>query len=100
MKIKISLWWFKRHIIINNVLKKQSQTTYSLAAQSFPKTSFKSLDTLETNIQGTTRVLEALKEFFAKTITHICSSSEVFDAYQKIAWGKLFFSLYISIYNF
>ena len=35
---------------------------FHLAAQSYPKTSFESpLDTLDTNIEGTTRLLEALR---------------------------------------
>ena len=52
---------------------------FHLAAQSFPKTSFTApLDTMNTNIQGTTRVLEAIKKHVPKAITHVCSSSEVF----------------------
>ena len=57
---------------------------FHLAAQSFPKTSFESpLDTLETNIQGTTTVLEALKKYSPTTITHVCASSEVFGRVPK-----------------
>jgi GDPmannose 4,6-dehydratase len=52
---------------------------FHLAAQSFPKTSFTApLDTLETNVQGTVRILEAVKNHAPKAITHVCSSSEVF----------------------
>lgn len=52
---------------------------FHLAAQSFPKTSFNSpFDTLETNVQGTLRVLEAARNFAPNSIIHICSSSEVF----------------------
>ena len=52
---------------------------FHLAAQSFPRTSFDTpLDTLETNIQGTARVLEALRKHAPGAITHVCSSSEVF----------------------
>ncbi len=52
---------------------------FHLAAQSYPKTSFTApLDTYETNIQGTSRVLEALKKFAPKAVIHICASSEVF----------------------
>ncbi|MDA9639775.1 GDP-mannose 4,6-dehydratase [SAR116 cluster bacterium] len=52
---------------------------FHLAAQSYPKTSFDSpLDTLDTNIQGTTRVLEALRKNAPNCITHVCASSEVF----------------------
>ncbi len=52
---------------------------FHLAAQSYPKTSFEApLDTLDTNIQGTTRVLEAIKNHAPKAIVHVCASSEVF----------------------
>lgn len=52
---------------------------FHLAAQSYPKTSFTSpLDTYDTNIQGTSRVLEAVKEFAAQAVVHVCASSEVF----------------------
>lgn len=57
---------------------------FHLAAQSFPKTSFSSPeDTLDTNVQGTFRVLEALKKFSPNAIIHICSSSEVFGRVPK-----------------
>ena len=53
--------------------------TFHLAAQSFPKTSFDSPDdTLITNINGTLNLLESIKNFSKKCITHVCSSSEVF----------------------
>lgn len=52
---------------------------FHLAAQSYPKTSFTSpLDTYETNISGTSRVLEALRQYKKDAIIHVCSSSEVF----------------------
>jgi GDP-mannose 4,6-dehydratase len=52
---------------------------FHLAAQSFPKTSFDSpLDTLETNVQGTANVLEAIKKITPEAVVHVCSSSEVF----------------------
>ena len=52
---------------------------FHLAAQSYPRTSFDSpLDTLETNIQGTARVLEALRKCSNEAIIHVCASSEVF----------------------
>jgi len=57
---------------------------FHLAAQSFPKTSFTApLDTYDTNIQGTSRVLEALKEFSRDAIIHVCASSEVFGRVPK-----------------
>lgn len=57
---------------------------FHLAAQSFPKTSFDApLDTIDTNIQGTNRVLESLKKYAPKAQIHICSSSEVFGRVPK-----------------
>lgn len=57
---------------------------FHLAAQSFPKTSFSApLDTLETNIQGTVRVLESVKNFSPAAVVHVCSSSEVFGRVPK-----------------
>ena len=57
----------------------QPDYVFHLAAQSFPQTSFSSpLDTLETNIQGTNRVLESIREYAPGAIVHVCSSSEVF----------------------
>ena len=57
---------------------------FHLAAQSFPKTSFDApLDTLDTNIQGTTRVLDAIKRHSPQAIVHVCASSEVFGRVPK-----------------
>jgi GDPmannose 4,6-dehydratase len=57
----------------------QPDYVFHLAAQSFPKTSFDApLDTLETNVQGTVRVLEAVRRFSPSAVVHVCSSSEVF----------------------
>jgi len=57
---------------------------FHLAAQSFPRTSFESpLDTYDTNIQGTTRVLDALRQYSQKSVVHVCASSEVFGRVQK-----------------
>lgn len=57
---------------------------FHLAAQSYPKTSFDApLDTYETNVQGTSRVLEALKQFAPEAIIHVCASSEVFGRVPK-----------------
>src|SRR5690242_4870358 len=47
--------------IIDVVTQAQPHMVFHLAAQSFPRTSFEApLDTLDTNIQGTTRLLEAI----------------------------------------
>jgi GDP-mannose 4,6-dehydratase len=58
---------------------------FHLAAQSFPSTSFTSpLDTYETNIQGTARLLEILRR--AKEldpVIHVCASSEVYGRVPK-----------------
>lgn len=52
---------------------------FHLAAQSFPRTSFDSpVETLDTNIQGTAHVLEALREARPEAVIHVCASSEVF----------------------
>ncbi len=53
---------------------------FHLAAQSYPKTSFSSpIATLDTNILGTERLLEALRaNKDVDPLIHICSSSEVF----------------------
>ncbi len=58
--------------------------TFHLAAQSYPKTSFDSpLDTYETNISGTSTLMEALKSFSPESIIHVCASSEVFGRVPK-----------------
>ena len=53
---------------------------FHLAAQSYPQTSFSSpLNTLDTNILGTARLLEALRLAPGlDPLIHVCSSSEVF----------------------
>jgi GDP-mannose 4,6-dehydratase len=57
---------------------------FHLAAQSYPQTSFTApLDTYETNIQGTARVLESLRHHKKDAIIHICASSEVFGRVPK-----------------
>jgi len=58
---------------------------FHLAAQSYPKTSFSApFDTLETNILGTERLLEALRRTGGiDPVIHVCSSSEVFGRVPK-----------------
>ncbi|MGQ4809216.1 GDP-6-deoxy-D-mannose reductase [Candidatus Entotheonellaceae bacterium PAL068K] len=52
---------------------------FHLAAQSYPRTSFASpLDTLDTNILGTTRLLDVIRRTGFDPVIHVCSSSEVF----------------------
>ena len=67
--------------IVDNI---KPDYVFHLAAQSYPQTSFTApIDTLNTNILGTCRLLEAFrlvmqqnKEY--KPIIHVCASSEVF----------------------
>ena len=57
---------------------------FHLAAQSYPKTSFDSpLETLETNILGTAKVLDALRHLRMDPTIHVCASSEVFGRVPK-----------------
>ena len=57
---------------------------FHLAAQSYPLTSFTApIDTLNTNILGTCRLLEAIRHAMEadsgyKPVVHVCASSEVF----------------------
>lgn len=65
---------------------KQAQPDYvfHLAAQSYPKTSFTApLETLETNILGTAKVLEAIRTLDQDPVIHVCASSEVFGRVPK-----------------
>lgn len=57
---------------------------FHLAAQSFPQTSFTApIQTFDTNISGTYRLLDSIYEFAPKAKIHICSSSEVFGRVPK-----------------
>ena len=57
---------------------------YHLAAQSYPLTSFTApIETLNTNIIGTCRLLESVKEICSKSKVHVCASSEVFGRVSK-----------------
>lgn len=68
------------YISIDNMISEiKPDYVFHLAAQSYPKTSFTApLDTFETNIQGTARILEALRKHRPDAIIHVCASSEVF----------------------
>lgn len=58
---------------------------FHLAAQSFPKTSFDApCDTIDTNVNGTVRLLEAIKDSAREAWVHVCSSSEVYGRAKKI----------------
>jgi GDP-mannose 4,6-dehydratase len=70
--------------IDNAIAEVRPDYVFHLAAQSFPQTSFTApLDTLDTNIQGTVRVLDALKKHAKDAVIHVCSSSEVFGRVPK-----------------
>jgi GDP-mannose 4,6-dehydratase len=57
---------------------------FHLAAQSYPKTSFDSpLETYDTNIQGTERLLGALRRHCPHAVIHVCASSEIFGRVPK-----------------
>ena len=65
--------------LLNIVEQSKPDYVYHLAAQSFPRTSFESpLDTYNTNIIGTARLLEALRLQKKDPWIHVCASSEVF----------------------
>lgn len=72
-------------LAVQDVVRKAAPDyVFHLAAQSFPRTSFESpLDTYDTNIQGTARVLEAIRMYAPKAVIHVCSSSEVFGRVPK-----------------
>jgi GDPmannose 4,6-dehydratase len=66
--------------LANAVEESHPDYVFHLAAQSYPSTSFTSpVQTLDTNILGTERLLEALRRCPGiDPIIHVCSSSEVF----------------------
>lgn len=63
----------------------QPDYVFHLAAQSYPQTSFTApIDTLDTNILGTSRLLESLYRWGKKdAVIHVCASSEVFGRVPK-----------------
>jgi GDP-mannose 4,6-dehydratase len=73
-------------ISLQNVVEEaQPDFVFHLAAQSFPTTSFTApLDTYETNIQGTARLLEILRRSHGlDPVIHVCASSEVYGRVPK-----------------
>lgn len=73
--------------LMDTVEKSVPNYVFHLAAQSYPQTSFSApLETLETNILGTTKLLEAFRKStypYKSTgqnspVIHVCASSEVF----------------------
>ncbi len=73
--------------LMDIVSKTKPDYVFHLAAQSYPKTSFTApLETYDTNIEGTTRLLEAVKTHAPQAKVHVCASSEVFG---RVAEDKL-----------
>lgn len=66
--------------LANAIREAKPDYVFHLAAQSYPKTSFTSpIETLNTNILGTERLLEALRQQPGiDPVIHVCASSEVF----------------------
>jgi GDP-mannose 4,6-dehydratase len=66
--------------LMNVVEEVRPDYVFHLAAQSFPSTSFSApLDTLDTNILGTERLLEVLRRCAGiDPVIHVCASSEVY----------------------
>src|SRR5215469_84455 len=79
-RVKLLYGDLRDYLSIHEAIRKAKPNfVFHLAAQSYPKTSFDApLDTLETNVQGTARVLEALRKNGISAIIHVCASSEVF----------------------
>lgn len=66
------------------IQKVRPDYVFHLAAQSYPQTSFTApIDTLNTNILGTARLLEVIRRDAKDAIVHVCSSSEVFGRVPK-----------------
>lgn len=84
-RIKLLYGDLRDYISIDNVVaESKPDYVFHLAAQSYPKTSFTSpLDTFDTNIQGTARVLEAVYKHRKDAVVHVCASSEVFGRVPK-----------------
>ena len=70
--------------LIDTVEKSKPDYVFHLAAQSYPQTSFTApLETLDTNILGTAKLLEAIKKSSFTPVIHVCASSEVFGRVPK-----------------
>ncbi len=66
------------------VEKTRPDYVFHLAAQSYPKTSFDApIETYDTNVEGTSRLLEACRRFVPDAVIHVCASSEVFGRVPK-----------------
>lgn len=70
--------------LLNALKESKPDYVFHLAAQSFPKTSFTSpIETLNTNVLGTCRLLEAIFQLKMNPVIHVCASSEVFGRVKK-----------------
>jgi len=71
--------------LVNAVEESRPDYVFHLAAQSYPSTSFTApIQTLDTNILGTERLLEVLRRCPGiDPVIHVCSSSEVFGRVQQ-----------------
>ena len=71
--------------LLNAVKISKPDYVFHLAAQSYPHTSFESpIETLQTNILGTTNLLESIrKSEYVNAIIHVCASSEIFGRVPK-----------------
>ena len=72
-------------ISLTRIFKKHKFDYVShLAAQSYPKTSFDSpTETYQTNVIGTSNLLELIKQSTSNPVIQVCSSSEVFGRVPK-----------------
>jgi len=74
------------YISLQNMIEEaRPDYVFHLAAQSYPSTSFTApIDTFDTNIQGTARLLEALRKHRGiDPVIHVCASSEVYGRVPK-----------------
>lgn len=84
-RLRLAYADLRDYISIDTVIRDtKPDYIFHLAAQSYPLTSFTApLDTFETNIQGTARVLEAARQHVPDAVIHVCASSEVFGRVSK-----------------
>ncbi len=87
---KDRLWFLyadlRDYISLQNAVEEaRPDYVFHLAAQSYPTTSFTApIDTYDTNIQGTARLLEALRKCRSiDPVIHVCASSEVYGRVPK-----------------
>ena len=71
--------------VISAVEESEANYVFHLAAQSYPKTSFRApLETLQTNIIGTANLMEAIRDYGEDdVVVHVCASSEIFGRVPK-----------------